>query len=759
VFALIVTTLALAPVAAWLGRRSARWARLAAIWPLIATVWLALSVSSVLGGEARVEALEWIPQLGLSLAFRLDGLSGLFALLVAGVGTGVVFYAASYFDGHPHSGRFQATLFAFIAAMLGVVLSDNGLALFVFWELTGFTSYLLIGFEHEKPEARRAALQALLVTGCGGLALLGGVVLLAQVTGSTSLTLAPGAAPIPEHPLYMGIVVCFLLAAFTKSAQFPFHFWLPNAMAAPTPVSAYLHSAAMVKAGVYLVARMTPALGDDPRWNLPIIVAGGVTMLGAAARAMRERDMKKILAYTTIAALGMIMFLFGLGTEACLAAGLVYLLAHALYKGALFLVTGIVDHQAHTRDVSRLAGLARALPWTAAAGGLAAASMAGLPPFLGFVGKEQAYAAALDQPLFAPVLLGALIVTSALLGASGLVVGVGPFLGARDPGLEAREATPGLWIAPLSLAVLGAVAILSGAVGELLSAAATAAAGAPFTVDTSLWHGLSIPLVASAGTLALTALLIHQRARLRTAAWPERWSTERLYDGALRVADAISDRLAPPLQYASLPAYVLVFVSSTTILVGGALAFAVFNFTPLTLLTPRVHDVLVVTLIMCAALSAVRAKTNMTAVLSLGTAGYGVALTFALYGAPDLAMTQFAVETLTAVIFVYVFWRFPRVVERSSWRTRVRDAAVSLAAGTMVALLTFSAAVNPTSSRLREFFAEAAPTLAHGRNIVNVILVDFRALDTLGEITVLSVAAVGVAALLRMAAAEKKEKG
>jgi multicomponent Na+:H+ antiporter subunit A len=292
-----------------------------------------------------------------------------------------------------------------------------------------------------------------------------------------------------------------------------------------------------------------------------------------------------------------------------------------------------------------------------------------------------------------------------------------------------------------------------------LSAAATAAAGVPFTADTALWHGLSIPLVASTGTLALTALLFHQRARLRTLAWPERLGTERLYDGALRVADAISDRLAPPLQDASLPAYVLTFVATTTLLVGGTFALSTFDLAPTHLLAPRVHDVLVVALIMGAALSAVRAKTNMTAVLSLGTAGYGVALTFALYGAPDLAMTQFAVETLTAVIFVYVFWRFPRVVERSSRGTRVRDAAVSLAAGVLVALLTFSAALNPTSSRLREFFAEAAPTVAHGRNIVNVILVDFRALDTLGEMTVLSVAAVGVAALLRMAAAEKKEKG
>lgn len=756
--AIILTTLALVPVVAWFGRGSARWARLAAIWPLAVTVWLAVALSSVLGGEARVETVEWVPRLGLDLAFRLDGLSGLFALLVAGVGTGVVFYAAHYFDGHPYSGRFQATLFAFMAAMLGVVLSDNGLALFVFWELTGFTSYLLIGFEHDKPEARRSALQALLVTNVGGLALLAGVVLLSQMTGSHSLVIEPGASPLSEHRLYTAAVVCFLLAAFTKSAQFPFQFWLPNAMAAPTPVSAYLHSAAMVKAGVYLVARMTPVLGDDPRWNLPIVVVGAITMLGGATRAMRERDMKKILAYTTIAALGTIMLLLGVGTAACVAAGLLYLLAHALYKGTLFLLTGIVDHQTHTRDVTKLSGLARAMPWTAAAGGLAAASMAGLPPFLGFVAKEQAYAGVLAQPLLAPVLLGVLIVTSALLGAGGLIVGVGPFIGARDPELEVREASPGLWIAPLCLAVLGAVAIVTGLVDELLSAAASAAAGVPFSADTSLWHGFSIPLVASAGTLALTALLFHQRARLRALSWPERLSPERLYDGTLRFFDALSDRLAPPLQDASLPAYVLNFIATTTLLVGGTFVVSAFISSPWQLLTPRIHEILVVILIMSAAVSAVRAKTTMTAVLSLGTAGYGVALTFALYGAPDLAMTQFAVETLTAVIFVYVFWQFPRVVERSPRWVRVRDAVISLACGAMVATLTFAAAVNPTSSRLREFYAEAAPTLAHGRNIVNVILVDFRALDTLGEITVLSVAAVGVAALLGIAAAERKNR-
>ncbi len=746
----------MAPIAAWLGRRPARWACLSALWPLAMTAWLASKVPAVMSAP-RLETLEWVPRLGLSLSFRLDGLSALFALLVSGVGAGVVCYAAHYFDGHPYSGRFQAALFAFMAAMLGVVLSDNGFALFVFWELTGFTSFLLIGFEHEKAEARRAATQALIVTGAGGLALLGGVTLLLQATGSHSLVPLEDAEPLHTHPLYVGMVVCFLAAAFTKSAQFPFHFWLPNAMAAPTPVSAYLHSAAMVKAGVYLVARMSPALGGDLRWTLPIVVIAGITMLTSSARALRERDLKKILAYTTIAALGTIMFLLGLGTPACVAAGLIYLLAHALYKGTLFLVAGIIDHEAHTRDVTRLSGLAKSMPFTAVAGALAAASMAGLPPFLGFLAKEQAYAAVLEQPLVAPFMIAVLLLTSAFLGVGGLLVGVGPFFGQRPDELEAHEAPIGMWAPPMVLAALGAV-VVSGLLAAPMSAAATVAAGEPFTVDTALFHGLSLPLLLSGVTLALTGLLFHQRARLRGLSWPEGLSTERLYEGVLRVVDGLSDRLAPPLQDASLSAYVLNFIVTTTLLVGSTFALTKFQIFPEHLVIPRLHDYLVVSLIVVAAFAAARARTTMAAVLSLGTAGYGVALTFALYGAPDLAMTQFAVETLTAVIFVYVFWHFPPVVEPSPRWIRIRDAVVSLSCGAMVALLTFSAAVNPTSSRLRAFYAEAAPTLAHGRNIVNVILVDFRALDTLGEITVLTTAAVGVAALLRIAAAERGKK-
>lgn len=760
---LVLATLALCPLAAFVGRLRAPWSRLLALWPLAITAFVASSYLDVLRSGPRVESVDWIPALGLSLAFRLDGLSGLFALIVAGIGTGIVYYAAHYFDEHPYSGRFQATLFAFMAAMLGVVLADNGLALFVFWELTGFTSYLLIGFEHEKESARRSALQALIVTGAGGLALLAGVVLLNVVGGGTSLTLdAATAAAVREHALYLPMVGCFLLAAFTKSGQFPFHFWLPNAMAAPTPVSAYLHSAAMVNAGVYLVARMTPVLGGTTTWTVPILVAAGITMLGGAARAVRETDLKRILAYTTISALGTMMFLFSLGTAATVAAALLYFLSHSLYKGTLFLMTGVVDHQTGTRDVTVLSGLRRAMPFTALAGGLAAASMAGIPPMLGFVAKEQAYTGVLEQVLSPWLLTAILVVTSALLGAAGLIAGYGPFAGKAPDGelagSDVTEAPSGLWLPPVVLSVLGIAGVAIAGFATPLSAGTSAVLGSAVSLAPSLWHGFNLELLLSAITLGGTLVLYASRHRLRVLGWPENLTTERLYDGSLRLVDGVSRAIAPALQDAPLSAYVLNFILTTTLLVGGTLWWSWNGPGSVALTSPQVHEAFIVILTLTAAISAVRAKTTMAAVLSLGTAGYGVALTFALYGAPDLAMTQFAVETLTAVIFVYVFWQFPKVIEKGTRSVKVRDGFVSLAAGAVVAALTYAAAVHPTAPLLRDWFAESAPTLAHGKNIVNVILVDFRAIDTLGEITVLVTATIGVMALLKIARSERRPR-
>lgn len=753
---LILLTLALCPVAAWLGRKPAKVASLLALWPLFLTAWFIRGFRSSLAGDIPEHSLPWIPSIGLELSFRMDGLSGLFALLVTGIGSCIVVYGAHYFEGHPGRARFQATLFAFMAAMLGVVLTDNIIALFVFWELTGFTSYLLIGFEHQKHEARKAALQALIVTGSGGLALLAAAVLLTQVTGTVSISeQIQSAALLRESPAYMPLVLCLLLAAFTKSAQFPFHFWLPGAMAAPTPVSAYLHSATMVKAGVYLIARMTPTVGGTTLWTTLIVSAGGITMLSAALRSIRETDLKKVLAFSTVSALGTMVFLLGLGTPAALTAAVAYLVAHACYKGTLFLVTGIIDHETGTRDVRQLSGLRHVLPLTAGAGLLAALSMAGLPPFFGFLAKELAYESVLTQPLQPYLLIGVLVLSSALLGVCGLLVGYSPFFGPKRYPEGTHDAPVGLWLSPALLATLGTVGLLASWLSSPLEWAARSIVGRAQDIHLALWHGFTPPLLLSLLTFVLTLLIYSQRARIRELSFPAVLDTSKLYEGSLRLLDFVSARIAPPLQSASLSSYILVFIVTTGALISVALALSVGIHVP-PLLALRTHEVLILLLVIAAAFTAVRAKTTMTAVLSLGTAGYGVALTFLLYGAPDLAMTQFAVETLTAVIFVFIFWQFPLVQEDTSRWVKIRDAVVSLAFGACITMLTLATAINPTNSRLRDFFAEAAPTLAHGRNIVNVTLVDFRALDTLGEITVLVTAAVGVAALLRIATAERQ---
>jgi multicomponent Na+:H+ antiporter subunit A len=416
----------------------------------------------------------------------------------------------------------------------------------------------------------------------------------------------------------------------------------------------------------------------------------------------------------------------------------------------------VIDHQTGTRDIRQLAGLRRAMPFSAVAGALAAASMAGLPPFLGFLGKEQAYDAVLGQPLLPQVLIAALVLSSGLLGASGLLAGALPFLGKQSSPGTVHEATSGLWLVPLCLGALGLSAVVAGAFAPVLGHATSSVTGKPFAPSLALWHGWTLPLLLSVVTISLSYVVYRSRATLRRFTWPRALGTERLYTASLRWLEGMGARISPALQDGSLTSYVLTFVVATGALIGMAFLLTTGVPIPEEILPVRVHEVFLAVLVMGAALGAVRAKTTMTAVLSLGAAGYGVALTFLLYGAPDLAMTQFAVETLTAVIFVFVFWQLPRTEERTSRRIKQRDAFVSIAFGALVSVLTLAAATHPTNSRLRDFYATAAPTLAHGRNIVNVLLVDFRALDTLGEITVLVTAALGVSALLRIAAAQKQ---
>jgi multicomponent Na+:H+ antiporter subunit A len=755
---LILSPFVLAPCALWLGQTPRR-AALLALLPAFLFVYLGSVLAGLPATGPLVVEQSWAPGLFLSLAFHLDGLGLLFALLITGIGALIVLYASSYLAGHPQAGRFFATLFAFMGSMLGVVLSDNLVTLFVFWELTGFTSFLLIGFQHEEASARAAAIQALIVTGAGGLALLAAAVLITQATGTTSLsTLLAGGVHLGAHDLAVPITLLVLLAAFTKSAQVPFHFWLPNAMAAPTPVSAYLHSATMVKAGIYLLARLTPILGATPLWTTLVTIAGLLTMVVGALRAVQETDLKRILAYSTVSALGVLTLLLGIGTDEAIVAAVVYLVAHACYKGTLFLVAGAVDHETGTRDVRRLGALRQAMPFTAVVGGLAALSMVGVLPFLGFLAKEHFYEAAGLSGPWSLWLLGAAVVASALLGGAGLIAGVGPFFARSDQLFDVHEAPVALWLGPATLAVMGLAAIVPGLLQGPLDLAVLSILRVPAPVDLGFWHGVTPTLLLSVVTFAAAVGIYLARAWFRAHTWPAALRGERLYTGTIGAIDAISRAVTPALQSGSLRSYVLTIVVTAATLVGSAFAIGGGVQIPESTTSIRPHEALIAIFIMAAAVSAARARSSMAAVLSLGAVGYGVASMFLMFGAPDLAMTQFSVETLTAVIFVFVFRGFQRFGQLSAGMVRVRDAIVAGIFGAIVGALVLLVATSHTDPRLTTFFVENGPTLGHGRNIVNVILVDFRAIDTMGEITVLVTAAIGVYALVRLGAGEGQSR-
>lgn len=746
-------------LAMWVASRHPHRAGMLAVWPALLAVVFGRELWAAKPDAARFVELPWAPSLGLSLSFNLDGLSLVFAALITGIGALVVLYASRYLEGHARVNRFYASLFAFMGAMLGLVFSDNVLTLFVFWELTGFTSFLLIGFEHAHVAARRAALQALVVTGAGGLALLAAGVLLMNVAGTPSLSAMVGARDvIVTSPFYAAIVILVLLAAFTKSAQVPFHFWLPNAMEAPTPVSAYLHSATMVKAGVYLVARTTPIIGSMPLWTTAVTVVGTATMVVGAYRAVQETDLKRILAYSTVGALGVLTMLLGIGTRESIVAALVYLVAHAAYKGALFLVAGVIDHEAGTRDITVLEGLRSRIPQSAVAGGAAAVSMAGVPLTLGFLGKDAAYDALLRPAEWLPWILVLLVVASVFLGLAGLLAGVVPFVGRTEAETTVRKAVWALWIPPLVLASAGLVAgVAPWILDRPLTSAATSIAGVPVAVSLRVWHGLTPALLLSALTLAALGLLYAIRDRVSTRTWKPRYGFEDLYEGTLAVLNRGSRAIAPALHSASLRTYVMVIIV-TSILFGGAALLtetrlgAASSHTRLT-----VEDIPIIFVIVAGAIGATIARSTMSAVLSLGAVGYGVAMIFVSFGAPDLAMTQFSVETLTVLIYVLVFRHFRTLGALSPRVVRARDALIAIGIGTFIGALVLSVATTETAPALREYFATYGPTLAHGRNIVNVILVDFRAFDTLGEITVLSTAAIGVHGLLRLAANDDRD--
>ena len=758
-FLVLTLTFALAVVAPWLHRLLrglTGWGL--GIFAAFVAIFFALQAPQAAAGRVLYQTVEWVPSLGINLSLACDGLAVVFSLLISGVGSLVFVYANGYLKGHEQLGRLFSYLLMFMGAMLGLVLSSNLVCLFVFWELTSLSSYLLIGFSHDSPKSRAAALQALLVTGGGGLSLLAGVILLGTVAGTFELReLADHSERIVGHEAYPAILCLILLGAFTKSAQFPFHFWLPGAMEAPTPVSAYLHSATMVKAGIYLLARLTPVLGGTSQWNISLLSVGTVTMLVGAILAMREQDLKRILAFSTVSALGTLVMLLGYGSEDAATAAIVFLLVHSFYKGALFLVAGAIDHEAGTRMIGELGGLARRMPITAIAAVVAAASMAGLPPLFGFIGKELVYEVSTHAPVYSLLLSASAVLANGIMFAIAAVVALGPFFGsATSAASRAHEAPASLWLGP---ALLGAFSVALGlfpnAIADsMVRPAVESVVGDSVEVKLALWHGWNTVLALSGLTMLCGVAFYIARggiSRRLTKLEPLlRYGPQRWYEGLLSGMVAVARLQTRILQNGILGLYMVVILLTSTVLVIGTLALQQqWQFAPQGS-SLSVFELIIAVLILLASILAATTGSRLTAVAAMGAVGYGMAILFVLFGAPDLAMTQFAIETLTVVVFLFVMTRLPQFAKLSSTTARFRDAVVATLSGGAMTILVLLILSEPLQSRVSPYYLNESYLSAHGRNVVNVILVDFRGLDTLGEITVLGIAATGAYALLKL---------
>lgn len=746
-------------LAPWLWRLLPRYAGpLLALVPLGCFLWFVSCVPQVAEGQVLTWSLVWVEALNLSVALRLDGLSLLFALLITGIGALIVLYSGSYLDGHSHLGRFYAYLLTFMMAMLGLVLADDLIALFVFWELTSIASYLLISFEHERADARRAALQALLITAGGGLALLAGLVLLG-LAGETWRLSELESAVVQASGLFPAIMLLVLVGCFTKSAQFPFHLWLPNAMNAPTPVSAYLHSATMVKAGIYLLARLNPTLGGGAGWSTILIGIGALTALLGAILAIRQFDLKRMLAYTTVAVLGQLTMLIGTNTSYGLQAFVLYLMAHSLYKGALFMAVGAIDHATGTRDVRRLGGLFAIMPLTGVAVAFAAFSNAGLPPFFGFIAKEFKYAGLIEMGAIGWTVTLVMILTNALLVAAAGLVFLKSFLGRqRDwPSTRAHEVSPLMWGGPLILALGGFALGVWPWFPEtwLVNTAVQAVASQPVDVGLYLWGGLTPAVIASALTLSLGALfyLRADYVRLLAGGLDRIWRTsgDLLWDRMLVRLFQFAGRVASGFQHGSLRMHValLAAVTAATVLLGMLLMGAA-PFDPTHLSPISVAGLIGAALALGGAVGAAIMPGRLALVASLGASGLGLALFFVSVNAPDVALTQLMVETLTVVFLAMVLRRMPRVPASGSRRRMVNvwHASVAVAVGLAVTALIMLTVSQPLPGNMAAWFVENSLPGGHGGNVVNVILVDFRAVDTLGEILVVAVAALAAGTLL-----------
>lgn len=739
------------------GRTASAWS--AGAVTLAALTGILAHAPAVLRGEIIFYQLDWVPILGLNANFMLDGLGLLFSLLILGIGLLIIIYARFYLDRDDPMGQFYCYLLLFQGAMLGIVLSDNILLLIVFWELTSLSSFLLIGYWKHLPEGRQGARMALTVTGMGGLALIGGMLLLGDIAGSHDLSvILQSRDVIQASPLYVPALILILIGAFTKSAQFPFHFWLPQAMAAPTPVSAYLHSATMVKAGLFLMARLWPVLSGTPEWFYIVATTGLITMLTGAIGALFKNDLKALLAYSTVSQLGLITMLLGFGTKMAAVVAVFHILNHATFKAALFLTAGIIDHEAGTRDIRRLGGLRHLMPLTFLIGTLAAFSMAGVPFLNGFLSKEMmleeaAHTVWAGSHLFIPVLvtLGSLVSAAYSFRFIAHV-----FLGPRRSDYPHRPHDPGfgLWAAP---ALLVALVVLIGVLpaliaGPLVAITSSAVTGGDLPYfSLRIWHGvtpaLGMSLIALVGGAVLLAAFV-PLDRLR-ASLPQD-TAKAIFDGLIAVAVRLARGLTAGLHNGVMSRYALAF--ALTVLTAAIFAWATGAAGPATRALTPVPPLPLIgwVLLVAATVTIVLTHHNrLLALILIGIAGLIVSVTFVYFSAPDLALTQATVEVVTIILLLLALNFLPRGSPREGSTARhVRDALIAIAVGAGAAALTFVVqttdfAFDPISA----YHLANSKTGGGGYNVVNVILVDFRGFDTYGEIIVLGIAALVIHAL------------
>lgn len=719
--------------------------------PVVLFIWVVLTYQPPL----TQLSWAWVPSLDINLMFRLDGLSVLFAGLITGVGVLVQLYSLAYMKGKPARFSFHLLLTLFMLSMLGLVLADNILLLFVFWELTTLTSYFLIGYNHEELKSRKNALQAMVITGIGGLTLLAGLLMLGNLADSYQISLIIERAPEFQNSVwFLPSLICVLVGAFTKSAQFPVHFWLPGAMAAPTPVSSYLHSATMVKAGVYLLARLLPVYGETALWGWSLGIAGAATGLWCGLLALRQTDLKLMLAFSTNVVLGKLVMLIGIGTETAVSAALLLIAAHAFYKAGLFMVIGIIDKSTGTRERAQLRALKPVLGISFAAAVIGSASKAGFPPTMGFLSKEYMYKAG----TYADVLTTtAMVAINILLVTLALVLIVKPFLAAKDEAsadIKPVEHYKLLWIPPLLLTFLGmAVPILFLGYFQALiidpAMLAMLGNGSPEAVK--LWSGINLPLILSLITLASGALLykfydpLHNFLVKLTDALP---NGPAVYNNLLEKVTSFASWQTRVLQHGQLSGYALQFfiVLAAILLVGvfssGALPRLTFGST--------FYEYAVGLLMICCAAIVLTSSSRLTSVAALGMIGFLTTLIFMIYSAADVAKTQLLVETLSVVFIAIVMRKLPLLTDipKASRSRRGVQLAVAGTIGVCMTLLMLMITSEPLDMSLPEYFSQYSYPIGNGRNVVNVILVDFRAFDTLGEVVVVVVAAIATISVL-----------